>query len=230
MEGADRCDRAGGTNEPGGIPAFRCVRCNEHRIGVSMATTHGPLCELCNLFVSVQYHPEESAMRGFRIAGAIALAIASVSSVVRPAAAQSLDMVAAAVEAEAKRPAAELPPCPQPTLGTLTRTAKPPVCANGKCTAAECAAGTCAGAQCASGAACPCETCGCSGGDCCTPATAAHAEHSVLAHRGHVFRCDAAFMDRGPARRLCGRVAGKLRGFIREGGPIRRALKARRGG
>lgn len=197
-----------------------------------MATTHGPICELCNLFVSVQYHPEESAMRGFRIAGAIALAIASVSFVVRPVAAQSLDMVAAAVEAEACKPAADLPPCPQPTLGTLTQAAKPPVCANGKCTAAECAAGTCAGAQCASGAACPCETCDCTGGSCCTPAGSG--EGTVVTHRGHVFRGqvfngDAEFMGRGPVRRACRGVFGRLRSFIVEGGPIRRAMKSRRG-
>lgn len=57
MEGADRCDRTAALADPGGIPGFQCVRCNEHRIGVPMAqTTAGPICSLCDWFVSF-YQP-----------------------------------------------------------------------------------------------------------------------------------------------------------------------------
>ncbi len=87
-------------------------------------------------------------------------------------------------------------------------------------------------ADCPCGVDCACDPCECptvaDGAPTPTPVSVEGPQHSILV-RGPVFNSEAAFMERGPARRLCRGVLSRLKSFIVEGGPIRQRLKARRG-
>lgn len=248
MEDASRCDRAATQDGPGRNPAYLCVHCNEHRLGVSTITANGRICRLCQLSVSVQFHPEDDAMRGFRIATCAFLLGATLSCLCRPVNGQDLSLVAAAVEAEACKPSVTLDECPTPSLDKFVETAKPPasrrvgdltqgrweeVCSGGQCEPVwvwNAPPATCTNGKCSSGEACPCETCDCTDGDCCTPATAARESESIVKHRGHVFDGEAKFMERGPGRRLVGRVFGRVREAVANRPRLlRRAIGAVRG-
>lgn len=168
-------------------------------------------------------------MRGFRIATCLCLLGAALSCLSRPASGQSLGLVAAAVEAESGQRSAisGQPPAisPQPTPSVVAQLVAAETCGPGGCPpGTTCVDGTCEpGTVCGPGACDP---------DCQCPAAqpaATPAERSIVTHRGTIFRSDETFMARGPTRRLCRGVFRGLRAFVVEGGPIRRAMKARRG-
>jgi hypothetical protein len=82
--------------------------------------------------------------------------------------------------------------------------------------------------ECPCGSDCACDPCNCPTlAEGTAPAAVVATEgpqHSIL-----VGSAETAFMERGPARRFCRGVLGRVKDFIVNGGPIRQRLKARRG-
>lgn len=131
--------------------------------------------------------------------------------------AQDLGLVAAAVEAEASaaKPPASFP-LESPTLAPSIAPAKPAtVCTPGvDCPPGVVCPGPDCNPACEGPGACPCEDC--PGGDCSVAAAAQRSivTHRAVAHRGRVFDREAAFMQRGPARRVAARVFSRAREVV----------------
>lgn len=60
-----------------------------------------------------------------------------------------------------------------------------------------------------------------------TPAIVEGPQHSIV-RRSAAWQREAALMERGPVRRLCRGLLGRVKNFIVAGGPIRQRLQARR--